>query len=86
MPSREDDRLKLIQAYKETFTTEHGSQVLEDLRRLTQINSSVNRLDSTGRIDPYKVVEDLGQRKVMIHIEAMINKDTNIKKQKEAVK
>jgi hypothetical protein len=84
MKDKEQEAKQLIIDYKYTFGSEQSKRVLEDLRKLANLNRSVIPRDREGRIDPLEVMRNEGQRSVVVHIYTKIAKNPNEVKQKEA--
>ncbi len=73
---KDEKQEQLIRDYAEVFDSLQGQRVWDNLCKLAHYN--VNRIpkDNMGRIDPSAVLVDVGTRKVMLHIETMLQKGT----------
>lgn len=69
-----DEEKQLIISYKETFGSEHGRRVLENLKKLAGYGSVIWKRDSLGRIDPNDVIMRAAKRTVVEHIINQIEK------------
>jgi hypothetical protein len=81
---KNDEQKQLLIDYKGCFATEAGMRVLADLAKLANLDHSVKRLDNQGRLDPFAMMRDEGQRSVVRHIYSKVNKDPYQPKQKKA--
>lgn len=77
-----DEKRQLAMDFKDTFGSPYGLRVLEALDKRTTMNRP--SVDSTGTIDPNRIIYDEGQRAMMVFIHAQINKDVEVKKKARA--
>jgi len=70
--------------YQTAFDTEYGRRVLADLKKTCRNwDSVVIRKDEYGRVDPYELIFAEGQRSMLIHILAYINKNPDDEQQED---
>jgi hypothetical protein len=81
---RDDEKKQLLMDYAECFATEGDMRVLADLSKLANLDHSIKRLDHQGRLDPFAMMRDEGQRSVVRHIYNKLNKNPHEQKQKKA--
>lgn len=62
--------LELVQAYKRTFATPAGEQVLEDLRGFCG-----DRSDAFVPGDPYHTIYNVGARRVLLRIQNFLERE-----------
>ena len=70
--------------FQKAFDTDAGKRVRELLKEFTGYGIAKVPTDSAGRLDPYELARNEGKRAVMCHIEAMLEKNINEKKQEKA--
>jgi len=78
----EESKKQLFIDFQKAFSTGSGKVVLQALRKRAMSELVFNPKDNVGRIDPYQVVYNNGQRSVITYIDHMMAQ-TKIK-QKEA--
>ncbi len=85
-PNENEKKQNLALSFQKCFDTPDGLTTLGGLEKFIRPDEVLLPKDSMGRIDPLQVQYNEGKRVVMAHIRAMLNKDINEIKQKEAVK
>jgi hypothetical protein len=81
---REEQKKQLIIDYKQTFNTETGKRVLNDLKRKTTLHRSSVRPEKP--IDTNRLVYDEAQRSMILYIIQMLEKDPYEARQEKAIK
>ena len=69
-----DQEKQLRIDYNETFNSEHGKKVLENLKKITSYDIVIWKRDTLGRIDPYDVTIRAAKRTVVNHIIRQMDK------------
>ena len=83
----EEDKAKLlVMDYMNTFGTEAGKRVLEDLKKKSGFNFAEIPVGTDNHIDIYAVMHNEGERAVIINILRMLAKKPYEKRQTEAIK
>lgn len=60
-------------AYKETFSSDNGKEVIKDLEEVCYVKRST--VSTTNVIDPYVLAFREGQRSIMLRIQNMMSED-----------
>lgn len=82
--TREEEARKLAADYYETFSTEQGQRILNDLVKITKSEICVVPFDNEGRLDVNQMVRNEGKRAVITYIKGMMSKDITKDKQVKA--
>jgi hypothetical protein len=70
---RQDEFEQLISDYAETFDSEAGKRVLNDMKRRAHYNVAYFPTAPDGHTDIYEVCREEGKRAVIVGIEVMLN-------------
>lgn len=81
MDEKEAEKIK---DYKECFSTPGDMRVLADLAKRANLYYSLEHLDKQGRMDPFAVVREEGQRSVVMYIYRYLNKNPFEQRQRKA--
>lgn len=78
-----DEKQKIIDY--QLFGTEAGKRVLDDLKKKSKVLLATVPMGNDGRLDPYMLAYQHGQRSVLVHIYAQLRKDPYEAKQVKAI-
>ena len=73
--TREEEKQQKINDYLNTFMSEAGKRVLEDLKKGARYNQSYVPKGNDGHIDALEMARQEGKRSVIVHIELMLKKE-----------
>ena len=79
------DEKQTIIYYQQTFEPEAGKRVLDNLKKLSRVLLATVPMDNDGKLDPYMMAYQNGQRSVLVHIYAKLRKDPYEVKQSKAI-
>ena len=79
------DEKQTIIDYQQTFGTEAGKRVLDDIKKLSKVLFAIVPYDNNGRLDLGAMAYKDGQRSVLVHIYAKLRKDPYEVKQSKAI-
>ena len=82
---KDRDEKQLIIDYLQTFEPEAGQRVLDNLKKLSKVLLSTVPMGNDGKLDPYMMAYQNGQRSVLVHIYAKLRKDPYEVKQDRAI-
>lgn len=84
MKEIKNEKQKIID-YQQIFDTEAGKRVLNDIKRLSKVLFAIVPMGNDGKLDPYMMAYQNGQRSVLVHIYAQLKKDPYAVKQVKAI-